>query len=403
MANEQNELNEQFTEYVEMPQSQLTQLHVPLDEAMTAFTTRSANGTIPIVVVPEKQLGVRMELLALGVVVLVAGIYFGSWLNIPLLVTLSVLAGPVIILLGLYRAIRVRIPEGVNALVARGGRYTGTLTPGTHMIMPWTIITHLVTRREIPFTVPVTDAPTQDNVRAMVDTLITFSITDPYRFVFNISADDFDQVFQASCQDSLRAMIRQIASDQVNDLVRRDLTDLKEGLNADVEPYGVTIMKINITYAQPPADFVASQEARQLAIFQQAEQAERHTLALRRQMDQEILARQQVIAKVEREREELQMEVQRAEARRRVYELEAEAEELRLTKLEERLKKFPEAVKWEWQSEQLHVAQALAGNSRAVLQLGNTDALVRTILLRDLGGSLAASDEVDVSSVDGAT
>ncbi|MCB0166270.1 MAG: hypothetical protein KDI79_18715 [Anaerolineae bacterium] len=396
-----NELNEQYEQYVELPQTQLTQVHVPLDEAMTAFTTRDVNGTIPIVVVPERQFSVRMELLGLGIIVLVAGIYLGNIFNNPLLLTLAVIAGPLIILMGLYRAIRVFIPEGVNALVARGGRYTGTLTPGPHLIMPWTIITHLVTRREIPFNVPVTDAPTQDNVRATVDTLITFSITDPYRFVFNISANDFDQVFQAACQDSLRAMIRQISSDQVNDLVRRDLTDLKEALSADVEPYGVTIMKINIVYAQPPADFVASQEARQLAILQQAEQAEQQALALLRQTDQEILARQQVIAKVEREREELQLEVQRAEARRRVYELEAEAEELRLAKLEERLQKFPQAVKWEWQSEQLNVAQALAGNSRAVVQLGNTDALVRTILLRDFGAS-AALDEADGSSLDGA-
>ncbi len=403
MANEQyNE--QQYEEAVELPQAQLTQLHVPLDQAMTAFTTRGASGSIPIVVVPERQFGVRVELLGLGILVLGGGIYLSTILNNPLLWSLLSVAGLLMILLGIYRAIRVFIPEGVNALIARGGRYTGTLTPGPHMIMPWTMITHLVTRREIPFIVPITDAPTQDNVRATVDTLITFSITDPYRFVFNISADDFDQVFQAACQDSFRAMVRQVSSDQVNDLVRRDLSELRQTLSVDVEPYGVSITKINITYAQPPADFVASQEARQLAILQQSEQAEKQALTLRRQTDEEILARQQVIARVEREREELQLEVQRAEARRRVFELEAEAEELRLAKLEERLQKFPQAVQWEWQSEQLDVARSLAGNSRAVVQLGNTDALVRSILIRDFGGSLAAAvDEADVSSVDGIT
>jgi hypothetical protein len=49
----------------------------------------------------------------------------------------------------------------------------------------------------------------------------------------------------------------------------------------------VTIAKINITYAQPQVDFVRSKEARQLAAVQQAEQAEKQALALRRK-DEEL-------------------------------------------------------------------------------------------------------------------
>jgi regulator of protease activity HflC (stomatin/prohibitin superfamily) len=256
------------------------------------------------------------------------------------------------------------------------------------MVPPWIAVTHLVTQRVIPFDVPAVAMPTQDNVRANVDTLITFSINDPYRFVYSISADDFDQVFQAACQDALRAMVRQILTDEVNDLVRRDLTELRETLSRDVEPYGVTIKKINITYAQPPDDFMRSQEARQLAIVQQAEQTEQQALALRRQRDQADLARKEVIAQVERGREELQSQLQQAEMRQRIVELEAKIEEFRLAKLEERLRNYPVAARWEWQGDQLAVVRALAGNTRAVVQLGNTDALVRTILARDFNGSV---------------
>jgi hypothetical protein len=45
------------------------------------------------------------------------------------------------------------------------------------------------------------------------------------------------------------------------------------------------------------------------------------------------------------------------------------------------------AASWEWQGDQLAVARALAGNTRAIVQLGNTDALVRTILARDFNGA----------------
>jgi hypothetical protein len=165
------------------------------------------------------------------------------------------------------------------------------------------------------------------------------------------------------------------------------LTELRDTLSRDVEPYGVVIKKINITYAQPPDDFMRSQEARQLAIVQQAEQGEQQALALRRQRDQADLARREVIAQVEREREELQLQIQQAEMRQRVIELEAKIEEFRLAQLEERLHNYPLAASWEWQGDQLAVARALAGNTRAVVQLGNTDALVRTILARDFNSS----------------
>ena len=74
---------------------------------------------------------------------------------------------------------------------------------------------------EIPFDIPVVDAPTRDNVRSGVDSLVTFAIVDAYRFVYSISATDFDQVFQASCQDALRGLIRQVDALQVADLMRK--------------------------------------------------------------------------------------------------------------------------------------------------------------------------------------
>jgi hypothetical protein len=74
--------------------------------------------------------------------------------------------------------------------------------------------------------------------------------------------------------------------------------------------------------------------------------------------------------------------------RRRVIELEAKTEEFRLAKLEERLRNYPEATRWEWQGDQLAVARALAGNTRAIVQLGNTDTLVRTILAQSFNASV---------------
>ena len=158
--------------------------------------------------------------------------------------------------------------------------------------------------------------------------------------------------------------------------------------------YGVEVRTTVITYAQPPPDFVRSQEARQLAVLQRAEQIERQTLAQARQTDEEALSRQQALARVSREQDTLQAEAQRAEARRRLVEAEASVEALRLAHLEERLQRYPQASQWEWEGARLEVARSLAGNTRAVLQVGNADQIAGALVVRDVFQEPAPADRL---------
>jgi len=366
--------------------TQLTSVRVPLDQAADAFVSPDASGRTPIVVLTRRQNRIGNVPMLIGVVILVGGILWGLLAGNALLISAAVVLGLVFFVLAIFRSFLVRIPEGAYGLLQQRGKYLRTIESGTQILPPWIVVSHLVTRRIIPFDVPVQEAPTQNNVRSTVQALVTFTISDAYRFVYSISASDFDQVFQAACQNTLRAMVRQISSDEVNNLTRRDTSELRDALSNASEPYGVKMVKVNIIYAHPPVDFVRSQEARQLAMLQQAEQAEQQALLQRKQTDGETLARQAVIARVGRERDELQVQVQKAEIRRRVVELEAEAEELRLSKLQERLNSYPRAAEWEWAGEQLGVARGLASNTHAVVQTsgGGTTDIARAFLLRDI-------------------
>ncbi|TMD62871.1 MAG: SPFH domain-containing protein [Chloroflexi bacterium] len=366
--------------------TQLTSVRVPLDQAADAFVSPDASGRTPIVMLTRRQNRIGNVSLLIGVVILVGGILWGILAGNFLLIGPAIVLSLVFFVLAVFRSFLVRIPEGANGLLQQRGKYLRTIESGTLVLPPWIVVSHLVTRRIIPFDVPVQEAPTQDNVRASVQALVTFTISDPYHFVYSVSASDFDQVFQAACQNTMRAMVRQISSDEVNNLPRQDTSELRETLSNASEPYGVKIVKVTILYARPPEDFVRSQEARQLAILQRAEQMEQQALVQRKQTDAETLARQAVIARVDREHEELQLQIQQAEARRLVVELEAEAEELRLAKLQDRLHRYPQAAEWEWQGEQLQVARGLASNTRAVVQLGNGGAndIARAFLMREV-------------------
>jgi hypothetical protein len=218
---------------------QLAQLKVPLDDADDAFAVRDDSGRIPIVIVPTRPNRIRNDFVAYGLVLLLTTVIASltllpGWTSIPG-TGLAIL----LIVLGVFRSFIVRIPEGTNGLLARGGRYSRTVGSGSHIIPPWIAVSHVVTRREIPFDIPVVEATTKDTVRANVDSLLTFTIDDPYRFVFAISTDDFDHVLQASCQEAMRSLIRSITVSEVFNLTGRDTDELRATIGPDVAAYGI--------------------------------------------------------------------------------------------------------------------------------------------------------------------
>ena len=228
------------------------------------------------------------------------------------------------------------------------------------------------------------ETPTCDNVRATIDMLVSFTISDAYRFVYSISADDFDQVFMAACHDALRLQVRQITSDQVVDLNQSSAQELVEAIGADVESYGVTINKVKYHLRRRlPKSLSNRRRCSRLSVLQRKEQTEKQTLAIQRQADEDELARLRVIAQVEREKEALQIQIQVAELEKHITELRAEAEEMRLSRLEERLKKYPLAARWEIEKAQMEIASSLAGNTRAVVQVGHGSDIARAFVMSD--------------------
>jgi regulator of protease activity HflC (stomatin/prohibitin superfamily) len=368
---------------VSIDYAQLSQVRVPLSQAGAAFAQKDANGRTPIVLVPLNPHRIQNGFMIAGLIVLVAGAIAGIFLNQWTWPSLGGALGVGLVAFGVYRSFLVRIPEGTIALLSRAGRYSRTLEAGSQFVAPWYAVSHLVTQREIPYDVPAVEALTGDDVRATVDTLITFTVADPYRFIYSITADDFDEILLAACLNAIRGEVRRLPAEKIADLTRQETGALRESLNVEIEPYGVAIKKINVTDARPPEAFLHSQEGRQLAVFHRAEQAEKQALAQRLQADAEALARQQTIASVEREIEQLQLQVQQAEMRKRVAELEAEAEELRLSTMEERLQSYPEAAQYELKRAQLEIGRALAGNTRAVLQIGAADDITRAYVMRE--------------------
>jgi regulator of protease activity HflC (stomatin/prohibitin superfamily) len=337
---------------------QLTQVRVPLEESGEALGTADASGRLPIVVLPRTALRIRNELVIGGLIAGVVGIILD--INLALRGSLVALA-VVLVILGVFRSFIVPVPEGSKAVLLRRGRFDKTLGPGNHIVPPWIIVSHIVTTRETPFDAPSVSIPTKDNVRANVDILMTFSIAEPEKFVFTISAPDFDQVCQATCQENVRLLVRGKQSEDVFHMGDADSERLRIAIGAALSTYGVRVVRVVITHVMPPLEFVASHESRTLAAVQRAEEEERHALAVLRQSDREALEQQQITA------------------RRKAIELEADNEAARLERLEARIRDYPNAMHWDVETQRLDVARALAANTRAMVQVGPAD--VATSLL----------------------
>ena len=351
------------TQPVPVATAQLTQVRVPLDDAAEALSTQDEAGRLPIVVLPKQAYRIRNGLVAAGIIAILGGLFFD--LTLPIRGG-SLAVGGVLIVLGIFRAFMVPVPEGSRAVLLRRGRFDRTLGPGNHIVVPWIIVSHIVTTRETPFDAPSTEIPTRDDVRTTIDILVTFRIESPEKFVFTISAADFDQVCQATCQEAVRLLLRDKAADDILDLGDADADRLRSHIGAGLEPYGVVVVRVVVTHVMPPLEFMASREARRLASVQRAEEAERHALELLRQSDQE------------------ELEQQRIRARERAIELEAANEVARLTRLEERLRDYPNAVHWDVETQRLDVARALASNTRAMVQVGHGSDVAASLLMHTL-------------------
>jgi regulator of protease activity HflC (stomatin/prohibitin superfamily) len=344
------------------PYIQLTQTRVPLDEAGVAFGVPDANGRLPIVILPSAPYRIRNSLVIAGVVAAIVGLI----LDLEFVVRGGLLvAGVLLIVLGVFRAFLVPVPEGSKAILLRRGRIDRTIGPGNHVIPPFIAVSHLVTTREIPFDVPVTDVPTQEGLRVSIDVLLTFGIVRPEQFVYAISAPDFDQVCQAAGQDALRMLIRATSAEHVLDLAGTESAQLAEATGAALGAYGVEVVRVVILRIRPPDEFMRSMEGRRIAMVQRDEEVERHALEQRRQADREDLERQRV------------------EAQRQLIELEAANEALRLERLQDRISAFPEAARFDVETARLDVARALAGNTRAMLNVGGGD-IASALVMRDL-------------------
>jgi len=216
------------------------------------------------------------------------------------------------------------VPQGTHYTVESFGRYTRTLAPGLHILIPFVErVGWRMNMKERVLEIPSQDVITRDNAMVRVNGVTFFQVLSAEKAAYVV--DSLEPSIVNLTMTNIRTVMGSMDLDEL--LSNRDQINVKllQVVDAATESWGVKVTRIEIKDIEPPRDLVDSM-ARQM----KAEREKRAQVLEAEGLRQAAIlkaegAKQAVVLEAEGRREAAYRD---AEARERAAEAEAKATQL---------------------------------------------------------------------------
>ena len=164
----------------------------------------------------------------------------------------------IFVLITIGKAVR-QVPQGYKWVVQRLGKYSGTLSPGLNILVPFIdVVAYKVTTKDIVLDIPPQEVITKDNAVIMTNAVAYINIVSPEKAVYGV--ENYVIAIQTLVQTSLRSIVGEMSLDDA--LSSRDhiKSKLKAAISDDISDWGIVLKTVEIQDINPSTTMQAAME-----------------------------------------------------------------------------------------------------------------------------------------------